>query len=80
VSAASPPAAVETRMHAVAVVFDFVEPLVAVRRGVDQLRELRRNPVRQRGNVRALPARYVARHDGGMGRLPGWRMRLLSSR
>jgi hypothetical protein len=29
--------AVEPRMHAVAVVFDFVEPLIAVRRRIDQL-------------------------------------------
>jgi hypothetical protein len=34
--------AVEPRMHAVAVELDYVQPLVAVRRGVDQLRELRR--------------------------------------
>ena len=34
-------AAVEPSHHAVAVVFDFVEPLVTVRCGVDQLRELR---------------------------------------
>jgi hypothetical protein len=29
--------AVEARVHAIAVVFDFVEPLVAFRRRVDQL-------------------------------------------
>src|ERR1700750_2103549 len=40
-------AAIEARMHAVAVEFDFVQPGVAVRRGVDQLRELRRDPFRQ---------------------------------
>jgi hypothetical protein len=42
-------AAVEPRMHAVAVVFDFVEPLIAVRRRIDQLGELWRNPRRQTG-------------------------------
>jgi hypothetical protein len=31
-------------MHAVAVEFDFIQPLVAFRRGVDELRELRRDP------------------------------------
>jgi hypothetical protein len=41
-------AAIEARMHAVAVVFDFVEPLVAFGRRVDQLGELRRNPLQQR--------------------------------
>ena len=48
-------AAVEARMHAVAVVFDFVQPLIAFRRGVDQLGQLRRDPLRQSG--RAAPAR-----------------------
>ena len=38
-------AAVEARMHAVAVEFDFVQPLVALRRRIDQLRELRRDPL-----------------------------------
>ena len=42
-------AAVEPRVHPVAVEFDFVQPVVAFRRGVDQLRELRRNPHRQTG-------------------------------
>jgi hypothetical protein len=37
-------AIVEARMHAVAVEFDFIQPLVAFRRGVDELRELRRDP------------------------------------
>ena len=36
-------------MHPVAVIFDFMEPLIAVRRGVDQLGELRRDPFGQRG-------------------------------
>jgi hypothetical protein len=53
----------------------FVQPLVAVRRGVDQLRELRRDPRRQRRRI-GLPARYAARHKSGI-RLSGRRMRLL---
>ena len=42
---------IEPRMHAVAVVFDFMQPLVAVRRRVDQLGELRPDPLRQRGTI-----------------------------
>jgi hypothetical protein len=57
-------------MHAVAVGFDFVEPLVAFGRRVDELRALRRNPLRQRGRICALP-RYRARRYGGMGWLLG---------
>jgi hypothetical protein len=38
-------AAIETRMHAIAVEFDFMQPGVTVRRRVDQLRELRRDPL-----------------------------------
>ena len=64
-------------MHAVAVELDFMQPLIAFRRRVDQLRELRRDPFRQRGRLGAPPARYGARHDGGTGRLPGRRMCLL---
>lgn len=56
-------AAVESRMHAVAVIFDFVQPLIAVRRSLDELRELRRDPLRQRGRIGALP-RYCPRHTG----------------
>jgi hypothetical protein len=40
-------AAVEPGMHAVAVELDFVQPLVAFPRRVDQLGELRRDPFRQ---------------------------------
>ena len=36
-------------MHAVTVELDFVQPLVAFRRRLDQLRELWRDPIRQRG-------------------------------
>src|SRR5271169_5742716 len=37
-------------MHAIAVVFDFVEPLLAFRRGVDELGQLRPDPLRQSGH------------------------------
>jgi len=62
-------------MHAVAVVFDFVEPLIAIRRGVDQLRELRHDPRRRRRRVGA-PARYAGRHESRI-RLSGRGMLLL---
>jgi hypothetical protein len=39
---------VEPRMHAEAVVFDFVEPLLAFRRGIDELGQLRPDPVWQK--------------------------------
>src|SRR5690349_8769968 len=42
-----------------------------------QLRKLRRDPYRQPGGLGAPPPRYRARHDWGLKRLPGWRMRLL---
>ena len=42
-------AAIEARMHAVAVEFDFVEPLIAFGRRFDELGELRRDPRRQSG-------------------------------
>jgi hypothetical protein len=49
---------------------------LAVRhRDVDQLRELRRDALRQRGRVDA-PARYAVRHESGI-RLSGRGMRLL---
>jgi hypothetical protein len=57
-------------MHAVAVEFDFVEPLVAFRRRVDQLGELRRDPFRQGRGIAAPPARYGAHHNGSRKRLP----------
>jgi hypothetical protein len=44
-------AAVEPCMHAVAVELDFMQPLVAFRRGVDQLGQLRRDPLRQSGRA-----------------------------
>ena len=39
-------AAVEPRVHAVAVEFDLVQPLIALRRRVDELGQLRRDPGR----------------------------------
>jgi hypothetical protein len=42
-------AAIEARMHAVAVELDFVQPLISFRRGVDQPGELRGDPFRQAG-------------------------------
>jgi hypothetical protein len=47
----SRPDLIEARMQPVAVELDFMEPLVAFRRRVDQLRELRRDPLRQRGRA-----------------------------
>ena len=61
-------------MHAVAVVFDFVEPLVAVRRSVDQLRKLRPDPLRKRGRIVAPLAHYRLRHEGSIRRWSGWSM------
>ena len=43
------PAMVEPGMHAEAVVFDFVQPLVAVRRLLHELRQLRPDPLGKRG-------------------------------
>jgi hypothetical protein len=67
-------AAIEGRMHAVAVEFDFVQPGVAFRRRVDQLRELRRDPLRQGGGAWT---RYRPRHAGSGNDLLRRRMRLL---
>jgi len=50
-------AAVEARMHTVAVEFDFVDPAVAVRRRIDQLGKLRPYQLRQRSRIGAQPAR-----------------------
>jgi hypothetical protein len=66
-------------MHAVAVEFDFMQPGVAVRRRVDQLRELRTDPWWERGRVGAPTARYGVRHSGSKKPLPGRRMRLLET-
>ena len=50
-------------MHAVAVELDFVQPVRAFRRRVDELGELRRDPLRQGGRG-AAPSRYRPRHAG----------------
>ena len=50
-------------MHAVAVEFDLVQPVIAFRRRVDQLGELARDPIRQ--GRRACGTRYRPRHAGG---------------
>jgi hypothetical protein len=50
-------AAIEPRMHGVAVEFDFVEPLVAFRCGIDKASELRPDPLRQSDFLGALRAR-----------------------
>jgi hypothetical protein len=44
-------------MHPVAVEFDFVEPLIAVRRRVDELGELRPDSLRQGSRPGAWPTR-----------------------
>jgi hypothetical protein len=64
---------VEPRMHAVAVIFDFVEPLIAIWRHVDQLGELRQDPLRQRGRI-VMSACYGSRHAGSVDRLRCRRM------
>ena len=69
---------IKARMHAVAVEFDLVQPGVAVRRRVDQLRELRRDPFRQGTGTRKT--RYRPRHAGSGNSLLRWRMRLLAIR
>ena len=53
-----------SRVHALAVVFDFVDPVVAFGCRVDELSELRPYPWRQGGRLDASPARYTARHGG----------------
>jgi hypothetical protein len=47
-------AMIEARMHAIAVEFDFVEPAFAVRRRVDELGQLRPDPL---GAARSLRGR-----------------------
>ena len=65
-------AAIEPGVHAVTVEFDLVEPLIALRRRVDELGELRRDPFRQGGG--AALSRYRPRHAGS--ELQNLRMRL----
>jgi hypothetical protein len=63
-------------MHAEAIIFDFVKPLVAIRRRLHELRQLRTDPLRQSGGTAARPARYRPRHAGNKKRLLRGRMRL----
>jgi len=47
---------IEARIHAVAVEFDFMQPLIAIRRRIDQLGELRPDPLRQSSRTGARAA------------------------
>ena len=51
-------------MHAVAVIFDFMQPLIAFRRFFDKLRQLRPYPFRQGGGLAAYPVFCRPRHAG----------------
>ena len=68
--------AIEARMHAVAVKFDFMQPVRSVRRLVDELGELWLDPLRQTRRSGAGLTRYRPRHAGSVRRLRCWRMRL----
>jgi hypothetical protein len=57
-------AMIEARMYAVAVELDFVQPLIAFWRRVDELGQLQPDPLRQNGRVGARLARYRPRHAG----------------
>jgi hypothetical protein len=50
-------AAVEPGVHTEAVIFDFMQPLVALRRRFDELGQLRADPLRQSGRIAARPPR-----------------------
>ena len=58
---------VEPGMHAEAVIFDFMQPLVAVRRFFDELRQLRPYPFRQ-GGARRVTRFFAGRAMPGAGR------------
>ena len=45
-------AAIEPRMHAVAVEFDFVQPFIAFRCRVDEFGQLRPDPFRRSASIR----------------------------
>jgi hypothetical protein len=62
-------AAIEARVHAIAVELDFVEPAGPIRRCVDKLRELRLDPLRQSGRIGGPPMRYRSWHTGSGERL-----------
>ena len=66
-------AALEPRLHAVAVELDFVQPLGPVWRRVDEPGELRLDPIRRSGPGGA-PPRYGPRHAGRGERLRCQRM------
>jgi hypothetical protein len=68
-------AAIEAGVHAVAVELDLVQPLVAFRRRVDELGQLRRDPLRQ--GRRVWTPRYRPRHAGGGNGLLRRRIRLV---
>ncbi len=53
---------VEAGVHTKAVELDFVQPFLALRRGVDQPGELRPNPLRQLGGGMTMWCR--SRHNG----------------
>src|SRR5712692_2500271 len=57
-------APVQPRMHAVAVELDLVQPFGAFRRRVDELRQLRPDPLRETGLLGSRLARYRPRHAG----------------
>jgi hypothetical protein len=68
-------AAIEAGVHAVAVELDLVQPLVAFRRRVDELGQLRRDPLRQ--GRRVWTPRYRPHHAGGGNGLLRRRIRLV---
>jgi len=55
-------ASVQPGMHPVVVEFDFLQPLRSVGWLVDELGELRFDPIRQRGRLRPLPSQQRACH------------------
>ena len=57
-------------MHAEAVEFDFVQPLVAVRRLFDELRQLRPDPVRQEDGCWASGCRSRHIRGNALGSIP----------
>jgi hypothetical protein len=67
---------IEARIHAVAVEFDFMQPLIAIRRGDVKLGELRLDPAGQRNRISAPRGINVGRQFVGDGsrlsRVPGF--------
>ena len=64
------PAPIKARMHAVAVEFDFVQPLRAIRRLVDHLGELRFDPPGERRRLGASPSGERSIHASIRSRSP----------